>query len=115
MAAASRRGRSPSLSNSNRICIAMTNGTNGMTGQRLFLGSGPSGQGHLNPPSRFEAILFSARRQVQGLVVLSPSLPTWQWTIWVKSEGRLDAAMVELSGPDPSQVAARKAAVHSIL
>jgi hypothetical protein len=52
---------------------------------------------------------------VQGLVVLSPSLPTWQWTIWVKSEGRLDAAMVELSGPDPSQVAARKAAVHSIL
>jgi hypothetical protein len=32
--------------------------------------------------------LFSARRQAQGLVVLSPSLPTWQWTVWVKSKGR---------------------------
>jgi hypothetical protein len=40
-------------------------------------------------------------RQPQGLVVLSPSLPTRQWTIWVKSEGRLDAAKVDLSGPDP--------------
>jgi hypothetical protein len=26
--------------------------------------------------------------KAQGLVVLSPSLPTWQWTVWVKSEGR---------------------------
>jgi hypothetical protein len=38
-------------------------------------------------------------------VVLSPSLPTWQWTVWVKSEGRLDAAKVDLSGPDPSPYA----------
>ena len=36
MAAAPRPGRSRTLSNSNRICIAATNGTNGMTGQRLF-------------------------------------------------------------------------------
>jgi hypothetical protein len=46
--------------------------------------------------------LFSARRQAQDLVVLSPSLPTQQWTVWVKSEGRLDAAKVDLSGPDPN-------------
>jgi hypothetical protein len=74
--------------------------------------------------------LFNARRQAQVLVVLSPSLPTWQWTKWVKSEGRqngfdlvskmplqaellpaadiflrylchFDAAKVDLSGPDP--------------
>jgi hypothetical protein len=49
--------------------------------------------------------LFSARRQTQDLVVLSPSLSTWQWTIWIKSEGRLDAAKVDLSCPDPSPYA----------
>ena len=40
--------------------------------------------------------------RVQDLVVLSLALPTRQWTIWVTSEGRLDAAMVNLSGPDPN-------------
>ena len=33
-------------------------------------------------------MLFSARRQSVGLVVLSRALPTQQWTKWVKSEGR---------------------------
>jgi hypothetical protein len=36
MAGAPRPGRSRTLSNSNRLCIAAINGTNGMTGQRLF-------------------------------------------------------------------------------
>ena len=37
-------------------------------------------------------------------MVLSLALPTRQWTIWVKSEGRLDAAKVDLSGPDPKDI-----------
>ena len=42
--------------------------------------------------------------KAQDLVVLSLALPTRQWTIWVKSEGRLDAAKVDLSGPDPKHL-----------
>ena len=46
------------------------------------------GQDLLNTPSRFEAILFSARRRAAGLVVLSQGSPTQQWAKSVKSEGR---------------------------
>jgi hypothetical protein len=89
------------------------------------------GQDLLNARSRFEAILLSARRQAQGIVVLCPSLPTQQWAKWVKSEGpqngfdleakypcrqnncltaaisprylcHFDASNVHLIGPDPS-------------
>ncbi|MFN7719315.1 MAG: hypothetical protein ACK5OG_10475, partial [Sphingomonadaceae bacterium] len=58
----------------------------------------------VHPPSRFEGILISARRQAQDLVGLSPSLPTRQWTKWVKSEGRqngfdLPSKRVNKNGP----------------
>jgi hypothetical protein len=43
------------------------------------------GQDLLNSPSRFDAILFSSRPQVAGLVALSQGLPTQEWTKLVKS------------------------------
>jgi hypothetical protein len=61
----------------------------------IHAASATEGQDHLNPPSRFEAILFSARRQSAGLVVLSQALPTVQWTAWVKSEGRQNGFDIE--------------------
>jgi len=45
------------------------------------------------------------------LVVLSRALPTRQWTKWDKSEGRLDAAKVDLSGPDPNNGTPRRLGV----
>jgi hypothetical protein len=57
------------------------------------------GQDLPNAPSRFAAILFSARRRAAGLVVLSPGLPTQQWTKWVKSKGRRNGFNLETNHP----------------